>query len=213
MTYEDRRDAGRVLAGALAGYSGRRPLVLGIPRGGVIVAAEVATALDGELDVVVARKVGAPWQPEYALGAVDPDGVVVPGPEFHGAAGGLPPDLAEEAARVRAEVERRLRCYRQGRPEPAVEGRVVVVVDDGVATGLTARAALAWVRRRRPARLVFAAPVGSPDQLADLAGWCDEVVCPLKPRGFTAVSRHYRRYPAVTDDEVLAALGRRRTDG
>lgn len=210
--YEDRRAAGRALGRALAGYRGQRPLVLGIPRGGVIVAAEVAAALDGELDVVVARKVGAPWQPEYALGAVDPDGEVVPGPELHGA-GESPAGLAGEVALARAEVERRLRCYRQGRAGPGIEGRVVIVVDDGVATGLTARAALGWVRRRRPARLVFAAPVGGPDQVAELAGWSDEVVCPLQPRDFTAVSRHYRRYPAVSDDEVLAALGRHGSDG
>ncbi|BDG59121.1 phosphoribosyltransferase [Caldinitratiruptor microaerophilus] len=211
VVYEDRRTAGRALAKALGAYHGKRPLVLGIPRGGVIVAAEVAAALDGELDVVVARKIGAPWHPEYALGAVDPDGEVVLGPELSGA-GEAAAALAREVAAARAEVERRLHCYRRG-PEPLIQGRVVIVVDDGVATGLTARAALGWVRRRRPARLVFGAPVGGPDQLAELAGWCDEIVCPLQPGDFAAVSRYYRRYPAVSDDEVLAALRGRGSGG
>ncbi|MGA7991812.1 MAG: phosphoribosyltransferase family protein, partial [Thermoanaerobaculia bacterium] len=161
--FRDRRDAGRVLAEALEKYRVRDPLVLGIPRGGVVVAAEVARRLGAEVDVLVARKLGAPGQPELAIGAVTADG----GRWLNGA---LVSSLAVDAGYIddvtraeMAEAHARQTRFRGVRPPPEIEGRVVILVDDGFATGATVRAAARALRRKRPARLVLAAPVGAPE--------------------------------------------------
>lgn len=202
--YEDRLHAGEVLSHLLAVWKGRNPLVLGVPRGGVIVAAVVASKLRAELDVVVARKVGAPGNPEFAVAAVDPEGNLFVDPD---SAVYLPRDYLDRASAVeRAEISRRLSLWRKGRPEPGISGRVVIMVDDGVATGLTAMAALSYLSRKSPARLILAVPVAPADTVAKLRRYADEVICPLTPAIFIAVGEWYRDFTQVSDEDVIRVL-------
>jgi putative phosphoribosyl transferase len=207
MAFRDRADAGRALAaelGHLAGMPGL--LVLGLPRGGVPVAAEVARALDAPLDVFLARKLGVPQQPELAMGAVAAGGVRV----LHQAvvdALAIPPEVIDAvAAREGAEVARREQSYRGGRPPLDVAGRTVVVVDDGLATGSTMRAAVAALRAQRPARVVVAVPVGARETCLQLTGEADDVVCARMPAAFHAVGQWYDDFTQTTDDEIRALL-------
>jgi putative phosphoribosyl transferase len=206
MWFTDRRDAGRRLAAALVGRDLESPLVLGLPRGGVPVADEVAAVLRAPLDVLVVRKLGSPHHPELALGALGPDRVVVWNDDV--LRGVAPPRAAVEAvvARETAELGRREARFRAGRPPLDVGGRVVVVVDDGIATGATARAAVAWLRGRGASRVVVAAPVGSPDVVAAMRRVADEVVVLEQPAEFAAVGAAYEEFDAVEDDEVVAIL-------
>lgn len=201
--WEDRAEAGRELAGALAarGYGGGA-VVLGIPRGGVEVAAEVSRILHAPLDIVVVRKVGSPGNPEFAAGAVDPDGNVIPNPE----AGASAAYLAAEGAREHAEALRRIAEYRGGRAEPVLGGRTVIVVDDGIATGLTALSAVRWLRARGAVRVVLAVPVIAPSAERLLAPEVDELVALDVPPGFYAVGVHYARFGQLTDTEVKVLL-------
>ncbi|MEK7252236.1 MAG: phosphoribosyltransferase family protein [Actinomycetota bacterium] len=202
--YRHRIEAGRVLAGFLEHLVGRDPLVLGIPRGGVVVAAEIAKALNGELGVLTAVKVRAPRNPELAVGAVTPDGVPLLDTRLIERLG---IDDATRDAIVGdavAEVRRRQAVFG---PVGAIEGRTVVVTDDGVATGATLRAAIAHVTRCTPSYLVCALPVGPPDTIAAIAAGVDEMVCPLQPRWFGAVGEFYDDFAQVNDAEVLALLG------
>jgi predicted phosphoribosyltransferase len=212
--FADRRDAGRALAAAIRDDTDLRdPVVLGLPRGGVVVAAEVAAALGAPLDVVLVRKLGLPEQPELAMGAIAAAGDSVETVRTVVAARGG--EAAFEAVRDQelAELRRREHTYRAGRlPEP-LGGRPVVLVDDGLATGATVRAAVAAVRRQRPASVTVAVPVGSPRVCAELAPDVDRVVCLEAPVSFRAVGQAYRDFSATSDEEVVAALleaGRRR---
>jgi predicted phosphoribosyltransferase len=207
--FADRTEAGRALAAALAGHAAPNLLVLGLPRGGVVVAAEVARALGGTLDVVVVRKLGVPWQPELAMGAiaaVDEEIETVRDEHVlgHLQLGG---DVFDRArARETAELHRREAAYRQGRPPASLAGRPVVVVDDGLATGSTMRAALAAVRRQEPARLTVAVPVAAPAVCARIAAEVDDVVCLWAPPDLVAVGQAYEDFRATTDEEVREAL-------
>lgn len=213
MRFRDRREAGRELAARLRERQddGALPdlVVLALPRGGVAVAAEVARSLDAPLDVLVVRKVGAPSHEEFGVGAMAGDGV----PVFDdGALRGLglsASDLVPVVERERAELRRRERLYREGRPAPEVRGRTVLVVDDGLATGSTARAALRALRARGPGRLVLAAPVGSPEGVALMRAEADEVVCLHEPAAFMAVGQWYEEFGQLTDEDVLEALRER----
>lgn len=204
--YQDRIDAGQQLARYLAEYGGRRALVLAIPRGGVPVAAEIAQALDAELDVIVARKLGAPGAPELAIGAVTSNDGRFLNASLIRELGISESYLEAITASERAEAQRREIIFRGQRPAPAIAGRVVIVVDDGLATGATMRAAVRSVRQSAPSRLVIAVPVGSVDSCESLRLEVDEVVCPSRPKPFRAVGHHYARFPAIEDAEVRHIL-------
>lgn len=203
--FQDRTEAAEKLAEALAPWRGRKPLVLAIPRGAVSIGAVVARRLGGELDVVLVRKLHAPGAPEFAIGAIDEAGWVYLAPHASavGASAGY---LAEEKQLELAELARRRRLYTPGRPSVPVEGRDVIVVDDGLATGATMIAALHAVRERRPRYLVCAVPVAAPESLKLVAPHADEVVCLEAPRRFAAVGQFYRAFPQLEDEEVVALL-------
>jgi predicted phosphoribosyltransferase len=205
VTYDNRRQAGEVLAAALAGYRGRDDvIVLGLVRGGVPVADPVAAALAAPLDVLVVRKLGVPWAPEVAFGALGPGGVVVHNPMVEARLSEA--DIASVVSAESAELARREAAYRGNRPPLALAGRVAVIVDDGLATGATARAAVAVARHMQAARVIVAVPVGAMDALTQLDREADEVVCPLRPEPFGAVSAYYLSFPQTTDREVRALL-------
>lgn len=205
--YADRVDAGRDLAAALAAYRDQDVVVLGLPRGGVPVAREVAEALGAPLDVLVVRKLGLPSHPELAFGAIGEGGVEVLNDAVLGRAGLDAAAIAAVEGTQRAELQRRVDLYRGGRPGLSVAGRVALIVDDGFATGATARAA-AQVARAQGARVVvLAAPVGAPDTVAGLREVADEVVCLRAPGDFMAVGEGYDDFRQTSDEEVCALLG------
>lgn len=201
----DRTEAGARLADELAsrGYGEiRDAIVLGVPRGGVEVARQVADRLKLPLDLVVVRKIGAPGAPEFAAGAVDPDGRV-----YANAFANVSEEwLRAAAVTAHAEVLRRMDAYRCGRPAPRLAGRTVIVVDDGIATGLTAQAALRWLRGVGVARLAIAAPVMAPDTVKRLAQDADEVVALDAPVGFASVGQYYVQFPQLSDADVAHLL-------
>jgi len=208
--FADRRDAGKALAAAvkreLGGLASERPLVLAIPRGGVPIGRDVAAAVNGDLDLVVPRKVGAEGNPEYAIGAVMHDGTLFLNPEALRITGASADYIEAEKTKEMREAARRLEAYRGGREEPALEGRVVVVVDDGIATGATMIAALRWVRSRRARMAVAAAPVAPPSTIEELRREADRVICPHAPEPFYAIGEFYQRFGQVSDEEVEAIL-------
>ncbi|RZB19876.1 phosphoribosyltransferase [Streptomyces sp. F001] len=210
MQFRDRRQAGRDLAerlrilreeGALP-----RPVVLALPRGGAVVAREVAQVLQAPLDVLVVRKIGAPFQEELGVGAIAGDDPPLFDERTLDGLGLSETDVAGIVERERKEVQRREQRYRRGRPAPDLQGRTVIVVDDGLATGATARAALRRVRREAPGRVVLAVPVGSPEAVELLRGEADDVVCLHRPESFMAVGLWYENFDQLTDDDVLQAL-------
>lgn len=209
--FADRAEAGRALGRRLAGAVGPDAVVLGLPRGGVVVAAEVAAALGCPLDLLVVRKLGLPWQPELAMGAIAAVGGTV---ETVRTAAVLdstrvaPEAFAEVRERELAELRRREAAYRGDRPPVRLGGREVVLVDDGLATGSTMRAAVAAVRRQDPARVVVAVPVGPASACAALAAEVDEVVCLTTPDRFRAVGQAFEDFAPTSDDAVREAVGR-----
>lgn len=204
--FADRLDAGRRLAARLQGFATSDPVVVALPRGGVPVASEVARALDAPLEILAVRKLGAPGNPEYGVGAIAEDGTRVVDPEATSVLELRNGQLAEIVARERAELQRRVRAYRGSRRPLSLEGRTVIVVDDGVATGFTDAAAIRAVRRQRPALVVLAVPVCSSEALELLRDEADRVVCLRVPRVLYGVSRWYRDFGQVSDREVIDAL-------
>jgi len=207
--FADRRAAGRALGERLRRDEPNHPVVLGLPRGGVILAAEVADALGAQLDVLVVRKLGLPWQPELAMGAIAAVGGTVETVRVETvlAAARVDPDVFDEVrTRELAELRRRESAYRGDRPPVGLAGRDVVVVDDGLATGATMRAAVVAVRRQVPDRITVAIPIGSPTACAALAPEVDELVCLDAPFSFRAVGQGYTDFSATSDEEVRAAL-------
>ena len=206
----DRADAGRRLASALMHLKDEAPIVLALPRGGVPVAFEVANALSAPLDVILVRKIGAPRQKELGLGAVvdgphpqivlneDVVRIVRPGDDY----------IRQETAREMVEIERRRALYRRNRPPLNAEGRTVIVVDDGIATGGTMKAVLKALRELQPKKLVLAVPVAPADSLAELAPFADEVVVLATPDPFYAVGAYYRDFTQTSDEEVVGLLAR-----
>ncbi|MFB6657569.1 MULTISPECIES: phosphoribosyltransferase family protein [Streptomyces] len=212
MQFTDRTDAGRRLAVALRHLGRRDPVVLGLPRGGVPVAYEVAQDLGAPLDVIVVRKLGVPYHPELGFGAIGEGGVRVISEEIVRRTGVGEKDLVAVERAEAAELVRRAHAYREGRPRLPLEGRAVVVVDDGVATGATARAACQVVRAQGAAYVVLAVPVASPDAAARLREDADEVVCLSAPALFSAVGEWYRDFSQTSDEEVVALLARASAD-
>jgi putative phosphoribosyl transferase len=205
----DRRSAGLALAQALLRDRPPGPVVvLALPRGGVPIGAEIARALDATLDLLLVRKIGAPWQPELAVAALvdgSPPDIVVDAELM--ALAGVDQAYVEAQAQIeQQEIERRRRAYLAGRAPLPLQGATVILVDDGIATGTTARAALKALRRRQPARLVLAVPVGPRDTLAALLKEVDDLVCLAEPEPFHAIGLHYDDFHQVSDDEVLTAL-------
>lgn len=206
MRFADRRDAGRQLAERLARLQAETPVVVGLPRGGVPVAAEVAARLQAPLDVLVVRKLGCPWQPELGMGAIGEGGATVLNHDLIARLGVTAAELDAVAAREQAELERRVRAYRGTRTGVPVAGRVVIVVDDGIATGFTARAAIAVLRRQGAQRVVLAVPVVSPEIVEELRGIADDVVCLLTPTWFFGIGAFYENFAQTGDDEVRRLL-------
>ncbi len=206
MLFEDRRDAGRRLAEWLAPYRGECPVVFALPRGGVPVGFEISRSLDAPLDIIVARKLGAPGQPEFGIGAVAPGGVRILN-ERTVQALGIPEDYLDWVSdRESEEAERRLRLFRGEHPYPDLTTRTAILVDDGLATGMTARAALLALRRLNPYRLVLAVPVCALQTAELLRPEADDLVCLLLPTKLEAVGLWYRNFEQVPDEEVVRML-------
>lgn len=210
MKFADRNDAGRRLAAALSHLKERQPVILALPRGGVAIGFEIAQALAAPLDIVLVRKIGVPWQPELAIGAVTDGGR----PDAF-----IDADLVktldigesyirEETARQLEEIERRRKIYCADRPPPEITGRTAIVVDDGIATGATMRVALSAVRHRNPAHLVLAVPVGPPETIAAFRMQADEVVCLEAPSALRAIGFYYEDFHQMGDFEVTDLLAR-----
>jgi putative phosphoribosyl transferase len=207
--FRDRSEAGRLLADRLSEYTGRDGVVvLALPRGGIPVGYEIARALEAPLDVFVVRKLGVPGHEELALGAIASNDVQVLNERVVGDLGITESDIARVAARERNELNRRERAYREGRPSPDIQGRTVILVDDGLATGSTMRAAVAALRAYEPAEIVVAVPVGAAQVCGELAREADKVVCAMTPEPMAAISMWYDDFSQTTDAEVRELLRR-----
>jgi predicted phosphoribosyltransferase len=210
MPFIDRTDAGRQLADALVSYKKQNPVVLALPRGGVPVAAEIAKTLEAPLDLILVRKIGVPFQSELAMGAVvdGPTPVVVRNEDVVTLSGVSENEFAAIRDGELAEIERRREIYLGNRPHPELAARTVIVVDDGIATGATIRAALHAVRARKPSKLVLAVPVAPTDTLRELSTEADETVCLEDYENFGAIGRFYSDFQQVSDEEVIDLLAR-----
>ena len=210
MKFADRSDAGRRLAGKLMHFKERRPVILALPRGGVAIGFEIAQALGAPLDIVLVRKIGVPWEPELAVGAVTDGATPETFMDWDLAADLEVPEsyLEEERARQLAEIERRRETYCANRPPAEIREHTAIVVDDGIATGATMRVALRAMRSRGPSHLVVAVPVAPPDTLAELSKTADEMVCLETPIGLGAIGFYYRDFHQMTDAEVTELLAR-----
>lgn len=212
MVFRNRHEAGRVLAGLLTDYEDDRPVVLGIPRGGVVIAAQIARELGGEVGVVVARKLGAPGQPELGIGAVTADGTAWINEEIARSTGAGPEYIEQEIAEQAREAQRREDAFGH-RDTPSRAGRTVIIADDGLATGATARAALRSVRQAGAARVVLAVPVAPPHTVQELEAEADEVIAATIEQDFYAIGQFYLDFRPVLDDEVRAELGAKEAAG
>jgi putative phosphoribosyl transferase len=210
--FGDRRDAGRKLAVRLSLFGGERCVIFGLPRGGVPVGYEISRALGAPLDVFVSRKLGAPGQPEFGIGAVAAGGVRILNADVIRRLGITDEYVEQITAREVAEVNRRLRFFRGGRPEPEVGGRTAILVDDGLATGVTARAAVEALRLRKPQRLILAAPVCAAQTAELFESRVDQLVCLAAPSDLGAIGLWYRNFEQTTDEEVVELLEKARKE-
>jgi len=206
MIFADRVEAGRMLASKLMDYTGKDVVVLAIPRGGVIVGYEIAHKLRVLLDIIVPRKIGAPDNPELAIGAVTEDGTIILDRELVGYLSVPERYIEEESARQRAETKRRLRLYRGDTAYPDLKNRDVIIVDDGIATGATMKAALTSVRKKGAKSVVIATPVAPPSTIRELERIADRVICLSTPEPFYAIGQFYRDFAQTSDEEVINLL-------
>ena len=204
--FKNRAEAGSLLAGALHAIKNERPVVLGIPRGGVVVARELSRLLNADLDIVLSHKLGAPRNPELAVGAISESGRIFLDDRITSLTGADGEYLKDEAKRQSAEIKRRAEAFRKMLPKRALAGRTAVITDDGVATGATMQAALWAARQEKPKRLIAACPVASSEAVERIAGYCDEVICLRLPDFFGAVGQFYINFGQTTDEEVIAIL-------
>ena len=204
--FNDRVEAGKRLASALADFAGKNAIVLAIPRGGVVVGYEIAKALNLPLDVIIPRKIGAPDNPELAIGAMTEDGTIILDNSLVAYLGVPREYIEEESKRQRSEIERRLKFYRRNEPYPNLQGRDVIIVDDGIATGSTMKAALASVKNRGAKTVTIAVPVGPPSTIKELKKQADRVICPYTPEYFQAIGQFFNDFSQTTDEEVIHLL-------
>ena len=205
--FRDRVDAGKRLAEELLEYKERDVIVLAIPRGGVIVGYQVAHRLSAPLDLIIPRKIGAPMNPELAVGAVSQDGTIVLNNEFVKMLRIPESFIKEEAKRQIWEIERRMKKYRgEGKPLPMLKGKTIILVDDGIATGATMRAAVVSIKKQKPAALVVAVPVGPKDTIMTLKNEADRVVCLETPEFFHAIGQFYEDFRQISDEEVIQLM-------
>jgi predicted phosphoribosyltransferase len=204
--FSDRVEAGKRLASAMRDFAGKNGIVLAIPRGGVVVGYEIAKALSLLLDVIIPRKIGAPDNPELAIGAMIEDGTIILDDNLITYIG-VPRDyIKAESERQKHEIERRLKLYRQNEPYPSLKALDVIIVDDGIATGLTMKAALASVKNRGASTVTVAVPVGPPSTIKELKKQADRVVCHYPPEYFQAIGQFYTDFNQTTDEEVIQLL-------
>jgi len=208
--FSDRVDAGKRLASALKEFAGKDAVVLAIPRGGVVVGFEIAKALNLPLDVIIPRKVGAPDNPELAIGAMTEDGTIILDKQLVSYLGVSESYIKTESEEQKHEIERRLKMYRKDEPYPDLKGKDVIVVDDGIATGSTMKAALASVKNRGAKTVTVAVPVGPPSTIAELKNLADRVVCPYTPEYFSAIGQFYMDFCQTSDEEVIELLRKNR---
>lgn len=206
MIFQDRTDAGRKLAQELMRFKNGNVIVCALPRGGVVTGYEVARALQAPLEVLVVRKIGAPWNPELGIGAIAPDGKAFFDMRTIASYEISKAQISDIIEKEKDEIERREQLYRKGRPFPNLNGKTVILVDDGLATGYTAKVGLISLRSRNPAKLILAVPVCAPDSAHMLAHEADEVVCLYSPRDFGAVGRFYQDFSQTADMEVIELL-------
>lgn len=207
--FADRRDAGIQLAARLKKYKGRKDLlVLALPRGGAVTGFEIAKNLGAPMDVLIVRKIGFPGQPELAVGAVSETGTVALNEAIISMYGVSEDYLRKETSRQKEEISRRVKLYRKGKTVSGLEGKTIILVDDGVATGATVKAAIMTLRKERISRLVLALPVGPTDTVNELKGMVDELICIEIPEAFYAVGAHYSDFTQVEDEEVVEMLER-----
>lgn len=209
--FSDRKDAGKQLASALTDFSFKEGMVLAIPRGGVVVGYEIASALNFKLDVIIPRKIGTPDNPELAIGAVTEDGTMILDDSLIMYLGVSNDYIYQESERQKQEIRRRQNFYRQGVSEPEIKDKNVIVVDDGIATGYTMKAALASVRNRGAATLTVAIPVGPPSTIKELEGQADNIVCLYTPEYFQAIGQFYSDFSQTTDKEVIELLKKQKS--
>lgn len=204
--FHDRKDAGQKLAQSLKKYLDKNVIVLGMPRGGVVTAYEIADKLHAILDVIVVRKIGAPWQPEYAIGAIAPNNTVVLNQEAQDYFSLKTAEIEKLINYEKNEMEKRIRLYLDTSKKIAVQNHIVIIADDGVATGQSAIAAIRSVRKMQPQKIIFAAPVGALDAIKILKHEADEVICLEIPREFYAVGSFYENFTQTSDAEVISLL-------
>ncbi len=204
--YKDRVDAGKILAKQLEKYSNQNPLVLGLPRGGVVVASEVAKTLHAPMDVVIVRKIGAPHNSELAIGAIAEDHIIMLDNRTIETLGIAEGDLKESIDKEEKELERRLGLYRESRPLPTMDDRLVILVDDGLATGFTGLAAIKVVKKQRPKKLFFALPICAYESRALVEAYVDSLICLLTPPRLSSIGAYYENFSQVSDEEVVNLL-------